>query len=72
MENTTQSTPKGWTPEVWAAFNKKMEAMSDEELLAAFAELGLTFEEPEILEKEDIMEVADELDEEDVKAYFKL
>jgi hypothetical protein len=72
MENTTQPTPKGWTPEVWDAFNKKMETMSAEELIEAFAELGLTFEEPEDLEKEDIIEIADELDEEDVKAYFKL
>lgn len=69
---TNQQTPKGWSPDVWHTFNAKMETMSKEELLKAFEDLDLVFEEPEELTKEDIIEIADELSEADVKAYFKL
>lgn len=74
MENTIeQHVPKGWTADVWQKFNKKMEEMSKEELIKTFHDLGLDFQEPEEkLTKDSIIAVADELSEEDVKAYFKM
>lgn len=74
MENTTeQHSPKGWTPDIWQKFNKKIEGMSKEELIRVFRDLGLDFQEPEEkLTKDSIIAVADELSEEDVKAYFKM
>jgi len=67
-----QHAPKGWAPDVWQKFNKKIEEMSEEELIKAFHDLGLDFQEPEKLTKDDIIAVADELYEKDVKEYFKI
>ncbi|HBI25349.1 MAG: hypothetical protein UT41_C0001G0542 [Candidatus Wolfebacteria bacterium GW2011_GWC2_39_22] len=72
MENTTQQTPEGWHAEAWESFNTKMKTMSKEELIKAFEDLDLVFEEPEALEAEDIISIADVLSEEDVRAYFKI
>ncbi|KKT43927.1 MAG: hypothetical protein UW32_C0001G0519 [Candidatus Wolfebacteria bacterium GW2011_GWE2_44_13] len=72
MENTTQQTPEGWHAEAWEAFNAKMKTMSKEELIKAFEDLDLVFEEPEELTAEDVISIADVLSEEDVRAYFKI
>lgn len=65
--------PKNWTQDAWVAFNKKMERMTKEELLKAFGDLGLFFHESEErLTKDDVIAVADELREKDVREYFKV
>lgn len=68
-----QHAPKGWTPDIWKKFNEKIETMSKEDIIKTFHDLGLDFQEPkEKLTKDGIIAVADELSEDDVKAYFKM
>lgn len=74
MKGTEEKmTPKNWTPEVWERFNALLETLPKDQIIKSFKDLGLNFEAAEEeLTKEEVIAVADELFEGDVRKYFKI
>ena len=72
-ETEERITPKNWTPEVWERFNALLETLPKDQIIKSFKDIGLKFEaSEEELTKDEIIAVADELFESDVRKYFKI